>query len=82
MATISIEEMQRDVNGYLQRVKAGETLVITQQNKPVAEVKPVASSNTTSPVLRPFGLCAKEFVVPDDFDQPLPEEIISHFEGK
>ncbi|MBS1787964.1 MAG: hypothetical protein JST85_09595 [Acidobacteria bacterium] len=30
---------------------------------------------------RPFGLCAGEFVVPDDFDAPLPEEILRDFEG-
>jgi hypothetical protein len=30
---------------------------------------------------RPFGLCAGEFVVPDDFDDPLPEEILRDFEG-
>jgi hypothetical protein len=31
---------------------------------------------------RPFGLCAGESRVPDDFDTPLPEEIIEQFEGK
>jgi hypothetical protein len=31
---------------------------------------------------RPFGLCAGEFVVPDDFDAPLPEEILRDFEGQ
>ena len=28
---------------------------------------------------RPYGLCAGEFRVPDDFDEPLPEEIIFSF---
>ena len=32
--------------------------------------------------LRPFGLCAGEFTVPDDFDDPLPEHLIEEFEGK
>ena len=32
--------------------------------------------------LRPFGLCAGEFTVPDDFDHPLPEEILKEFEGR
>lgn len=32
--------------------------------------------------LRPFGLCAGEFVVPDDFDAPLPDEILKAFEGE
>jgi len=31
---------------------------------------------------RPFGLAAGEFVAPDDFDDPLPEEIIKDFEGR
>lgn len=31
--------------------------------------------------LRPFGLCAGAFIVPDDFDAPLPEEILSSFVG-
>lgn len=31
---------------------------------------------------RPFGLAAGEFVVPDDFDDPLPEEILRDFEGQ
>ncbi|MCP6762365.1 MAG: type II toxin-antitoxin system Phd/YefM family antitoxin [Fischerella sp. CENA71] len=32
--------------------------------------------------LRPFALCAGEFIVPDDFDAPLPEEILNEFEGR
>lgn len=32
--------------------------------------------------LRPFGLCAGEFIVPDDFDESLPEDILTAFEGR
>ena len=32
--------------------------------------------------LRPFGLCTGDFVVPDDFDEPLPAEILKAFEGE
>lgn len=31
--------------------------------------------------LRPIGLAKGEFVVPDDFDDPLPEEILADFEN-
>ena len=31
---------------------------------------------------RPYGLCAGEFTVPDDFDAPLPEDVLSDFEGR
>ena len=30
--------------------------------------------------LRPFGLGKGDFVVPDDFDVPLPEEVLASFE--
>jgi hypothetical protein len=31
--------------------------------------------------LRPIGLCKGEFTVPDDFDAPLPEEVLRDFES-
>jgi antitoxin (DNA-binding transcriptional repressor) of toxin-antitoxin stability system len=73
MTHVSIEEMQRDLGACLQRVEAGETLLIVRAGKPVAEVKPVGASVEN---LRPFGLCKGEFTVPDDFDAPLPEDIV------
>ena len=79
MTQVSVEEMQRDLSACLQRVEAGETLLIVRAGKPVAEVKPVLTGAET---LRPFGLSAGEFTVPDDFDAPLPEDILNAFEGK
>jgi prevent-host-death family protein len=79
MVHVSIDEIKRDLLAYLRRVEAGESLVIIEAGKPVAEIKPVAS---TPAKLRPFGLCAGEFTVPDDFDTPLPEDIIKEFEGR
>lgn len=32
--------------------------------------------------LRPIGLCAGEFTVPDDFNKPLPDHILKEFKGK
>jgi len=78
MITITIKEMQRDLKGYLQRVKAGETVVIIDADEPMAEIRPVGS---TASDLRPYALCAEEFHVPEDFDAPLPDEIITLFEG-
>ena len=31
--------------------------------------------------LRPFGFSANDFVVPEDFDVPLPDEILNDFEN-
>lgn len=79
MLNITIDEIQSNPLKYLRKVEAGESFVITQADKPIAELRPVTSS--VKP-LRPFGLCAGEFTVPDDFDAPLPEDIISRFEGQ
>jgi antitoxin (DNA-binding transcriptional repressor) of toxin-antitoxin stability system len=78
MVQVSVEEIQQDLAAYLQRVEAGETVVIVRAGQPIAEMKPVALGTKQ---LRPFGLCAGEFTVPQDFDAPLPEDILNAFEG-
>ena len=74
---VSVEEIKRDPESVLHRVLEGETLVITQRDQPVAEIRPIESVRRP----RPFGLAAGTFVVPDDFDDPLPDEILKAFEG-
>jgi antitoxin (DNA-binding transcriptional repressor) of toxin-antitoxin stability system len=69
--TVHLAEVQQDLLGCLSRVEAGETLVILRENRPVAELKPVSRAAAAP---RPFGLCAGEFSVPEDFDAPLPED--------
>lgn len=73
---VSVEEIKRDPDGVLHRVLDGETLVITERDEPVAEIRPIESVRRP----RPFGLAAGTFVVPDDFDDPLPEEILRSFQ--
>jgi antitoxin (DNA-binding transcriptional repressor) of toxin-antitoxin stability system len=79
MVTVTVDEIQEDLAGYLCRVEAGETVVIVRADKPFAEIKPVGS-DCRAP--RPAGLCTGEFVVPDDFDKSLPEDVLRQFEGK
>ncbi len=76
---VSVDEIGQNLAAYLLRVEAGETLVIVKAGRPMAELRPVTS---TSKPVRPFGLCAGEFIVPDGFDDPLPEDIIREFEGR
>ncbi|WP_413171392.1 type II toxin-antitoxin system Phd/YefM family antitoxin [Anabaena azotica] len=79
MLTVNIDDIQENLASYLHQVAAGESIIIIQAGKPIAEIKPVSP---TSPKLRPYGLCTGEFTVPDDFDAPLPEDILNSFEGK
>ncbi len=83
MTTISIDEIQGDFASYLRNAKAGETFLVTQHGQPIAEIKPVVPAEEgRTKSLRPIGLAEGEFVVPDDFDAPLPEEILREFEGR
>lgn len=79
MSTVSLQEFQRDPDALLNRVEAGEHLVMVRGGRPVAELRPVPATQRDP---RPFGLCAGAFKVPDDFDAPLPEEILQAFEGR
>jgi antitoxin (DNA-binding transcriptional repressor) of toxin-antitoxin stability system len=79
MSTVSLKELQRDPDALLDRVEAGEHLVVVRGGHPVAELRPLPA---TQPGPRPFGLCVGAFTVPDDFDAPLPDEILREFEGR
>jgi antitoxin (DNA-binding transcriptional repressor) of toxin-antitoxin stability system len=79
MKTVETNEIVADLAGYLQKVKRGESFVIADHNRPVAELRP-AKQPMAQP--RPFGLCKGQFVVPEDFDAPLPEDVLSDFEPK
>ncbi len=68
-----------ETDSLLDRVEAGEHLVVVRGGHPVAELRPVLAAQ---PEPRPFGLCAGEFTVPDDSDEPLPEEVLRLFEGR
>jgi antitoxin (DNA-binding transcriptional repressor) of toxin-antitoxin stability system len=73
---VSVEDVKRDPSDVLHRVLQGETLVVTDDDRPVAEIRPIVAVRKP----RPFGLAAGSFVVPDDFDDPLPEDVLRDFE--
>jgi antitoxin (DNA-binding transcriptional repressor) of toxin-antitoxin stability system len=79
MLTATLEEVQRDLPGWLRRVEAGETVLITRGDEPFAEIRPHEAPSREP---RPYGLCAGQFTVPDDFNDPLPEEVLLDFEGR
>lgn len=79
MSTISLQDLAHDPAALLDRVEAGEYFVVVRGGRPVAELRPVALAHPTP---RPFGLAAGAFVVPNDFDAPLPDDILREFEGR
>ena len=79
MSTVSLEDLQRDSDALLDRVEAGERLVVVRDGRPVAELRPLPAAQSGP---RPFGLCAGAFTVPDDFDAPLPNELLRELGGR
>lgn len=79
MKKVSVAEAKARLSALLDQVERGETVTITRRNEPIAELRPVKAPTRG---LRPWGLAKGEFVVPDDFNDPLPDDILDAFEGK
>lgn len=79
MSTITVQEIQSDPEAFLRRIEEGEALVVVRDERPVAEIRPVPAPLRQR---RPYGLCAGEFTVPADFDDPLPDQILQDFEAQ
>jgi prevent-host-death family protein len=50
-ATVGVRELKTRLGGYLQQVRQGRTLVITDRGEPVAELKPLHGAGTEDAVL-------------------------------
>ena len=75
MTVVGIHEAKTHLSRLLRRVAAGEEIVIAKGGQPVARLVPVELRKSRS-LGRDKGL----FEVPDDFDAPLPDEILEDFE--
>jgi len=73
---INVHEAKTHFSKLLHRVAAGEEIVIAKAGKPVAKLVPI-----TSRTRRRFGVDRGVFVVPDDFDKPLPKKVLAAFEA-
>ncbi len=76
--TVNIHEAKTHFSKLLRRVARGEEIVIARSGQPIARLSPI------QPALKPRvpGDAKGLFVVPDDFDDPLPPEIQRYFEGE
>ncbi len=46
MKTVGIRELKDGLSGYVRDAQCGETIVVTDRGEPVAQLSPLASSNT------------------------------------
>lgn len=74
---VNIHEAKTNFSKIIQRVIAGETVSIAKSGRPVAHIVPV---NPAAPRRVP-GEDAGQGWIAEDFDAPLPEEVLRDFEA-
>jgi prevent-host-death family protein len=78
METVNIHYCKTNLSRLLSRVELGEEVVISNRGVPIAKLVPFRTSLDRRSSL---GQDRGKFVVPDEFNAPLPEEILAAFEG-
>ncbi len=78
MKTINIHEAKTNLSRLLTRVENGEEIIISNRGIPVAKLIPFRASLDRRASL---GQDRGRFIVPDDFNSPLPQDILAAFEG-
>lgn len=76
MTTVGVHEAKTNLSKLLRRVAAGEEVIIERSGTPIARLVPFAEVGT-----RTLGGDVGMFEVPDDFDEPLPIELLETFHG-
>ena len=80
MHVANIHEAKTHLSRYLNRVEAGETIVLCRYNRPIAEVRPIAAK--ASRQKRRFGIDEGKFGIPPEFFEPLPDDLMRYFTGE
>ena len=78
MAQVNIHQAKTHLSQLLTRAALGEDIVIAKSGKPIVRLVPIEEP----PQDRTLGQDEGLYVVPDDFNDPLPEDILLAFEGE
>jgi len=72
MTRANLNEVKSRLAHYARLVKAGETIILCDRNKPFAEIRPLPDPDKPPP-RRQLGQMKGWFPVPDDFNDPDPK---------
>ena len=78
MKEVNTYEAKTQLSRLLRRVAAGEEIIIANRGVPVARLVPVSTKKPK----RKLGMYRDLIKIADDFDAPLPDEILDAFEGR
>ena len=73
---INIHEAKTQMSKLVDRAHGGEEFIIAKAGKPVARLVPLEK------IKRKLGILNGKIQVPDDFNAPLPDEVLARFEGQ
>jgi len=78
MIRLNVHQAKTHLSRYLALVEKGETILLCKRNEPIAEIRPLPVRRAEP---RPIGLARGQIMVPPEFFDPLPEELLRAFEG-
>lgn len=77
MPTVNIHEAKSQLSRLIEAVVSGDEVVIAKAGTPVVRLVPIDKK----PKLR-FGLMKGRIKITDDFNAPLPDDVLATFEGR
>ena len=75
MTAVGVHEAKTHFSQLLRRVASGEEIEIHSGGRPVARLVPIVR-----PGKRQLGYDEGKYEIPEDFDAPLPPEVLATFE--
>lgn len=72
---VTLPEATANIAQLLDRVIQGEEIIISQDGQPIAHISPVKRDRSP----RVPGQYAGKLVIPDNFNDPLPDDILDGF---
>ena len=72
---VNIDEAKTQLSRLVDRAAAGEDILIARHGRPIAKLSRLEPSGRT--II--FGLLEGQIEVPDDFDAPLPDDVLAGF---
>lgn len=76
MRTVNIHEAKTHLSRLVEEAAEGEEIIIAKAGKPIVKLV-----SARAPAGIRFGLLAGKGSVPDDFDRPLPDDVLDAFEN-
>lgn len=78
MQVVSMHQAKSTLSQLVKRAATGETILLGAYGKVEAKLVPATTLDVPQ---KHIGLLAGKLTIPEDFDAPLPDELLKSFEG-